>query len=318
MKLASCGNCSKENMRNCTTNCIVKTMESLEMFIVRLNTIDSCIGDYVPPAGKSSDDYVVSGIYIEDDVNKKSHSYGKFLSCYGTSILHIDMFDTYFGHNVCDIFNEYIDFKYVDDNGKISNYKKNIKHRLYNIQNCKELIVPVNVDDSIEYINDEGTKQYGYVSKVQYKLNKETSKIEGSIVINNSVQYRKDGSRCKGKSTVLRFEDFCKKWWVRGLKTGCKCCDDRLVSMSINGLIKPIEICNDAESVIIDNQFIYLYTKIGYNIIGRYTEGKYRINKGIKIEGDCLNAMYDNLDYLSNMQRLICVYGFNAVNTVTI
>lgn len=281
-------------------------MDSLESMLIKCNIIESNIGDYAGTDKTSKEPLIVTGMRVDKVENKMDEPISKLLSVADTGYIKESVFDRYNRCGVVELFKEYLDEKYRSTSEKVVDYKEKIVDRLVKLQTSKAFILPVSIGRKAEYIDNDITYT-GNIIRIEYKVNKDTLKIESTIRIKD----RNNPSVC------MQFSDFGKTWWVKGVKQGCEEADDGMIEMLNNGVIKPININND---IIIDNMYIYKSRSTGFEIVGYADKDGYKLN-GIRDEeckSEAVKKLKKNLTYLSHMQRIIGVYGLNEEKKVEV
>lgn len=304
-----CGNCNAKKALACSKNCVLKTMESLEKYLVYMKTIEARIGQYSSGGElKDKSDYTICGVYRA----KGDYSNGNYLTDTSNSLLLSRHFDKYMGINLTKLIDEYVDEKYCGKDAEtVRELKSIMTTKMQELNSWKQVITPFDLDTAVKFLDAKSGKMCsGIVTKISYRRDPLTCEVFGEIVVDTEGMYK------TGKRVKLKFTDFNKTWELEGMKANR---NKSLIELSADGIIHPIEIIGDGnDSIVIDNQFIYNYSQYGYEIVGwigrnnQYVinDTKSRIPKKIK------SVLEENLGYISMLQRYIGVYGIHKVREV--
>jgi hypothetical protein len=283
-------------------------MSSLENMLIKCIAIKSCIGEYVGKVGSGDDDYIITGIGIQNSKDNRDDNLYKYLGSCSIGYNKIPVFGRFKKEGIECLFREYLDEKYKSNSEKVVNYKTRMLERLRGLQTNDLLIVPVAIGRRAEYVYEGAERHNGTIDNIIYKINKDTFKVESKIKTTNKFDGVKE----------FDFTEFGKTWNLHGAKACCEEADDNLIEMMPSGVIKPINI---GGKVIVDNLYIYKMTPIGLRIVGKITEDGYKLT-GVSKEdiAECkeLHKFMRNITYLSHMQRVIGVYGLNEEKKVEV
>lgn len=303
MKNNVCGKkCSK-----CNKSCIQNEMESLEFMLRRITVMNSYIGEYIGEDKSTKESLIVSGMRVEKTDRTIFDPVSKIITIGNFGFISLKAFNKG-KENVESLLKEFLTEKYPSNSEAVTGYIDKLISRLRDIQSNKLLIVPVNVGRKVEYKGEDGKVKVGELIRLDYKVNKDTCKIESFVKIKDKFE----------PSVEFKLSDYGKNWWVFGTKQGCKEADDELIEMQDNGIIKPIEIGN---SIIVENKYIYKKRNGTYEIIGQADEKEGYIVKNLEDDekkDKAVKKLENNLIYLSRLQRIIGIYGFNECKEVSL
>ena len=282
-------------------------MESLEFMLRRVTVMNSFIGEYIGEDKTTKESLIVSGMRVEKTDRAVFDPVSKLITRGDCGFISLKAFSKG-KENVESLLKEFLTEKYPSKSGAVTGYIDKLTSRLRDIQRNKLLIIPVSVGRKVEYKEENGKTTVGDLIRLDYKVNKDTCKIESFVKIKDKFN----------PSVEFKLSDYGKSWWVFGTKQGCKEADDELIEMQDNGIIKPIEIGN---SIIVENLYIYKKRNGTYEIIGEADEKEgYRI-KNLSDEekkDKAVKKLENNLIYLSRLQRIIGIYGFNECKEVSL
>ena len=299
-----CGNCDAKKALKCNKNCVLKTMESFEKYLVYINTLKAEIGKF-SPVGKDGG-YTISGVYR----SKGDYSTGKYLCDLSKGIVIPVHFDKYMNISIHKLVDEYIAEKYDGkDSEVVAELRDIMVNRVVELNSGKQVITPFNLDDVVRFKDSNGKEVTGLVTKLSFRRDTDTCKIYGEVIVHLENCFK------TGRSAKLRFRDFDKEWCLDAMP---KKKDLDLIEMTDEGVILPIEIIGHGnESIIIDNQYIYNYSSYGYEIVGCESGGKYKIDtKKYELPKDIMKVIEDNIERISVVQKYIGVYGIHQTKEV--
>ena len=285
--------------------------KSLFNFVNGCRVTYTNLGDYSKSTKWGKIDLVASGHQIFDE-NKNSLLRGPatiYTSTSDTSLDKSKVFNSKLDVSPKQILTSYLDIDETID----AEVKKEVMQKLTDIDNKKCLVIPIMPKSAckITCVVD-GTKKSRELATLYYlkwMTNKSTYKLECqaafTIKTNNGDKIVKFPMSEYGKTFITDKIDY----W-NGINKSTR----TLIDMTDLGLLKPIEITNGNQSIVVDGTFIYWLHNGIVNVVGEWDNQKADIIINPDVvkaigKSDIYKFFSDNITLICGHRNLIAPYG---------
>jgi hypothetical protein len=181
--------------------------------------------------------------------------------------------------------------------------------KLKDINENKMLLIPFKPGSLFTILCDDGKKKEAKLASIRWVTNKETYKIECSLIFKSKFD----------EKFIFSITEYIDKFYLSGTETRKSSSkhDAKLIKMSDYGMIHPIEVTDGESKAAIDGTYMYYTNADKTHIVGRWDDnGNMKLVKGIS--APVITKITDNLDYIKDNRKYIAPYKLFESNIIEI
>lgn len=296
-----CKKCTGE--LKCTKMCEIHTCKALVNYLKNIDVMETKIGEFNSRVSGGKQDLVVSG----HQVYGSNLEVGTILTDIGTILDATRKFKNAFGKTPVQLLNtskEELGITTEEAQGIVNMIVKLNSNKLVILPFKPETVCIVSTPDSYK------SEQDMVLKTIVWKTNKETHKLEAHV---------KFSAKSSSGSQSYMISDYMDKFKIKALNiasTGEKR-DNRLISITNYGMIKPIEVVSKGITVAVDSTYVYSTVDNITQIIGAWNpRGDLVIID--KNKNKALTKIMENSGLLKSHRKYIAPYKLHEANVVEV
>jgi hypothetical protein len=232
------------------------------------------------------------------------HDCSSLLTGIGVTIDCSDKFRTEYSKASCQMLQDYCD--YIEMEPDEAN---ELLTKLKNINENRMLVIPFKPGTLFTLVGDDGKKKEAKLSSIRWLTNKETYKIECSLIFKSKFD----------EKFIFSVTEYIEKFYLSGVEIRKRSSkyDPNIIKMSSYGIIHPIEVTDGEMKAAIDGTYLYYISSDKAHIVGKWdSNGNLKVSKGTS--APCITKILDNLEYIKDNRKYIAPYKLFEPNVIEI
>lgn len=296
----------------CEKYCKLHIGEALERLLNEITLVKSDIGSYRSTVKDGKLDLIVSGHRI-DAPGEETY----ILTSTSTMLDKSGKFNSVYNQNVVSILTEYLNssIRFTPE------YKAELLEKLKEININRKLPLPFKTHKTfdVDIETSKELKQFELpLEFIKWTTNKQTGKLEAQLVFKNEY------TSAAPKYISMGYEDYMIKFRPskNGVYTDVGKYNPDLIRVTSFGLMKPIQVSDGINKIIVDNNYLYYVATNGaITIIGKWETGDkikgYNSVKGIE-KTKAYKFIKDNLGTIKMHRKYIVPFNLTDSHEIKI